>query len=107
MHYEVTNRSASFTTSDRLTEFLDAEVAKLDPIVADYSDDLMLRVIIDDGGNANVLEVQLRLSMQGQIFVSHEPGPEFRFAFEQAFKELRRQVLDHKQIQRDKERQRG
>lgn len=107
MYYEVTNRSKNFTTTDAITSYLDTEVAKLQPIVGDYPEDLLLRVIVDDGGNANDIEVQLRLSLPGHMFVSHEPGPDFRKAFEQAVKELRRQVLDEKETQRDRQRQRG
>jgi ribosome-associated translation inhibitor RaiA len=107
MHYELTNRTDNFTNSDTIKAFLDGEVAKLDPIVEDFPDNTMLRIIVDEGGNSNVLEVQLRLSLPGNIFVSHEPGPDFRKAFDQAFKELKRQVLDYKTSRRDQQRQRG
>ena len=107
MYYEVTNRSKNFTTTDAITSFLDTEVAKLEPIVGDYPEDLLLRVIVDEGGNANAIEVQLRLSLPGHMYVSHESGPDFRRAFEQALKELRRQVLDNKETRRDQQRQRG
>ncbi|MDP9309343.1 MAG: HPF/RaiA family ribosome-associated protein [Chloroflexota bacterium] len=107
MYYEVTNRSNTFTTTDAITSFLDEEVAKLAPIVDDYPDDLLLRVIVEDGGNSNVLEVQLRLSLPGHMVVSHEQGNDFRKVFDQALRELRRQVLDQKRSQRDQQRQRG
>lgn len=107
MRYEVTNRSKNFTTTDAITSYLDTEVAKLEPIVGNYPEDLLLRVIVDEGGNANDIDVQLRLSMPGHMYVSHEPGPDFRKAFEQALRELRRQVLDDKESRRDQQRQRG
>lgn len=107
MHYELTNRSDNFTNSDTIKAFLDGEVAKLDPIVEDFPDNTMLRIIVDHGGNANDIDVQLRLSLPSTMLVSHEPGPDFRKAFDQAFKELKRQVLDYKTTRRDQQRQRG
>ncbi len=105
MDYEITNNTRDFTLSTAQQDLITEHAGHLDPLLKSFADDAVhLRVILDDeAGRGNAIEVKLRLALPQRLLTTHEAGA-FEPALNKAFKELRRQLLDHKDhLRRDYE----
>lgn len=97
MDYTVTNNARDFTLSPAQQDLVTEHAGQLDPLLASFAgDEVHLRVIVDDeAGRGNAIEVKLRLALPQRLLNAHEAGA-FEPAVNKAFKDLRRQVLEHK-----------
>ena len=98
MQLEITNNAREVTLSPADTDLIRGDMERLlDPLLASYPDDAaQLRVLISDETRPSLVEVALRLTLHGDLIRARETGPAFRPAFQQALREVRRQVLAHK-----------
>lgn len=98
MHYQFANQAKHVSVPADFDDTIERESSKLDPIMASFPDDTLLRVIVDDASGVDEIEVSLRLSLPDQLLVSRETGPlaELNSVFGKALRQLRRQVLDYK-----------
>lgn len=99
MRYEITNTAQGVTLTPGDHTLIDDDLSRqLDPLLGAFSaDSVYLRVLINDESGRPFTDVTLRLALPGQLLRAHESGPAFRPAFQQALRELRRQVRDHKE----------
>ena len=97
MEFTVTNNARDFTLSPAQHDVVAAHARQVDPLLASFADDLVhLRVIVDDeAGPGNAIEIKLRLALPQRLLNAHEAGA-FEPAVNKAFKDIRRQVLEHK-----------
>ena len=105
MDFEITNNTRDFTLSPAQHDLIAERAGHLDPLLESFADDAVhLRVIVDDeAGRGNAIEVKLRLALPQRLLTTHEAGA-FEPALNKAFKDLRRQLLDHKDhLRRDYE----
>lgn len=99
MRYQLSNQTSHLDISEDLEDYIDKETAKLDPIIASFPDDTLLRVILDDAEGVDEIEVLLRLSLPSRLLTSRETGSfdHARSVFGKALKDLRRQLLEFKE----------
>jgi ribosome-associated translation inhibitor RaiA len=99
MLYQMAKQSKHTDIPADFDDVVDRELDKLVPLLADYPEDTMVRIIVDDASGTDDVEVSLRLSLPSQLLVSHETGAATTLTsvFERALKELRRQLLQEKE----------
>lgn len=99
MNYQIADRTRHVTVPEHFEDYIAKEVAKLDPLVASFPDDSMLRIVIDDASGVDDVEITMRLSLMNNQLSSSETGSqtEIRSVFSHALKQLRRQLLDFKE----------
>ncbi len=87
----------NFEITPALEDYVEKKLRLLDRLLASFpQDQIMLRVIADDEAGPGELQAKLRLSLPSRMLNSEEAAPTFPAAFDQAIKELRRQVIDYK-----------
>ncbi len=98
MLYQISKQARHVDIPTEFDDVVDREIEKLLPIVASYPEDTMLRIIVDDASGTDEVEIVLRLSLPGNMLVSRETGAANMLpsVFDQALKQMRRQVLHHK-----------
>ncbi|HEY8600719.1 MAG TPA: HPF/RaiA family ribosome-associated protein [Thermomicrobiales bacterium] len=98
MRYEITNTAQGVTLTPDDHALIDDDLGRhLDPLLEAFSEDsVYLRVLVNDESGRPFTDVTLRLALPDQLLRAHESGPAFRPAFQQALRELRRQVRDYK-----------
>jgi ribosome-associated translation inhibitor RaiA len=99
MRYEITNTAQGVTLTPDDHALIGNDLSRhLDPLLGGFSEDsVYLRVLSNDESGRPFTNVTLRLALPDQLLRAHEAGPAFRPAFQQALRELRRQVRDHKE----------
>jgi len=98
MQYQFSNQATHISLPEDFGDYVEAETAKLDPIMAKFPEDSMLRVIVSDAEGVEDVEILLRLSLPNKLLNSRETGSakHIQSVLSRALKELRRQVLAYK-----------
>ncbi len=97
MHYEIMNNTREFEATPEIEDYITKKFRVLDRLLASFpQDEVMLRIIVDDEAEPGSFQAKLRLSLPSRLLTCEEAAPTFSVAFDQAIKELRRQLIDYK-----------
>ncbi|WP_025745918.1 HPF/RaiA family ribosome-associated protein [Kallotenue papyrolyticum] len=98
MRYQITNNTPNENLTDVAETLVAAEQRRLDALLEHFpQDEVLLRVVLDEGALPQAVRVSLRLSLPGHLLTAQEEGSSLRSVLDEAFDELRRQVVAYKE----------